>query len=83
LHPETTILACWKGTRWIRTRWRLRCRDRTPCYRLGHAQYEAHDPFLGQYCKQVRSCGERDDAEAAAWRRGATSVTSNISIEPL
>jgi putative NADH-flavin reductase len=54
-----------------------------PCYRLGHAQHEAHDPFIGQYCKQVRSCGERDDAEAAAWRGGATSVTSNISIEPL
>jgi uncharacterized protein YbjT (DUF2867 family) len=52
------------------------------CYRLGHAQHEAHDPFLGRYRKQVRSWGERDDAEAA-WRGGAPSVTSNISIEPL
>jgi osmotically-inducible protein OsmY len=31
----------------------------------------------------VRSWAERDEAEAAAWRRGATLVTNNIRIAPL
>ena len=31
----------------------------------------------------VRSWAERDEAEAAAWRGGATLVTNNIRIAPL
>jgi len=31
----------------------------------------------------VRSWPERDEAEAAAWRGGATLVTNNIRIAPL